>query len=159
MSRDRRVCRWDLDWYPDILDIFSFQLQVEITSPESTPPTVHCGTQLLLSVLLYPHHSFGNGFRRRTSPFLWVLELSPCLSNTNSRLSSTQVLFFSGRLVLDRSVLNISTPLKKAVSSQFTPVQYNYRLQIDGADSKENTVPYCCVTRITHKESYICCLE
>jgi hypothetical protein len=72
MARDRRVCRWGLDWYPDILDTFSFQLQVEITFPESTQPTIHYGTQLLFSVLLYPHHDF----RRPSSGFSNCLRAS-----------------------------------------------------------------------------------
>jgi hypothetical protein len=33
------------------------------------------------------HQSSGNGFQKRTFPFLWISELSPCLTHSNSRLT------------------------------------------------------------------------
>jgi hypothetical protein len=41
---------------------------------------IHYSTYFSLLSLLCLHQFSGNGFQRRTFPFLWVPELSPCLS-------------------------------------------------------------------------------
>jgi hypothetical protein len=48
-----------------------------IANPHSA---IQYSTNVSLLSLLYPHQSSGNGYQRRTLLFLWVLELSPCLS-------------------------------------------------------------------------------
>jgi hypothetical protein len=62
------------------------------------------GTQhlCLLSLLCF-HLSSGDGFHRRTFPFLWAPERSPCLSHSNSRLADyptlNKTLLFADRLL------------------------------------------------------------
>jgi hypothetical protein len=45
---------------------------------------------LSLLSLLYLHQSSGHGFQQQMLPFLWVPELSPCLSHSNSQLTNNQ---------------------------------------------------------------------
>jgi hypothetical protein len=55
---------------------------------------LHFLTFYMLSLLsiLYLHKSTGSSFQQQTFPFLWVLELSPCLSRSSSLHIPTQLL-------------------------------------------------------------------
>jgi hypothetical protein len=70
--------RRGFDWQPYLFDSYCSLLHVTITVQGSTQSTIHYGTQVSLLSLLCLHKSSGNGFQRRTFPFLWVAELSPC---------------------------------------------------------------------------------
>jgi hypothetical protein len=65
------------------------QLVIGIQSKSSRIYTVYSSLQHALNLLslLCLHQPSGNGFSRRDVPFLWVPELSSCLSYGNFRLS------------------------------------------------------------------------
>jgi hypothetical protein len=69
------------------------------------------------SVLSHALHQVScSGFQRRTVPFLWIPELSPCLSHNNSRLTDWLVLYTHWLCPLAHPACNIS-----ARTTQTTP--------------------------------------